>query len=68
MVSFISFELTTQTAVSFLFFIHFYLVVRYCVGSIIVRDDTTNWERYKRFLLVVILPFVGYYYVMNKQE
>lgn len=50
---------TTQLIPSLLLLAHFYLVVRFCVGSIfrpVNRPYSFQW-----LLLIALIPFIGYY-------
>ena len=49
-----------------LLFIHIFVIVRYCVGNIIRPASVTTREYSKWLLIVVFIPFYGYYRFMKK--
>lgn len=51
-----------------LLFFHAYLAIRYCVSNIYPAKEMDLLTKYKHLLLVVVIPFVGYYLVAKKES
>lgn len=57
-----------QTIVNIFIILHFYLVVRCCVGNLFPRNRLDQWTRLKHVIIVVVVPFIGYYWAVNRED
>lgn len=57
-----------NTIISVLLFIHVYFVIRFCAGNIITYDDRTDIKKFLDLLIVVFIPFFGYFWVLKTRE
>jgi membrane-bound acyltransferase YfiQ involved in biofilm formation len=47
--------------------LHFLIIARYCIGNIIRPGNITTAEYSRWLLIIVLIPFYGYYkYLTNK--
>lgn len=68
MLDFISIDFSGRTLLFVLLFIHFYLIVRYCVGRILPRKDMSQSESLKNLIVVALVPIIGYFWVLRETE
>jgi hypothetical protein len=57
-----------NTIIGVLLFVHVYFVIRFCAGNIMTYGDRTDIRKFRDLLIVVFLPFFGYFWVLKTRE
>jgi len=57
-----------RDVVTFLFVIHIYFMVRYCVGNILPNKDISRLTRLKHVFIVALVPLFGYFWVLREED